>query len=1085
MKSVKSLNSTAISSLSKRYISVELATTASTINLKTKQRKQLKKLNKKVVNNTYNVQSVRLFNTSNIRLNSNNNKDDPNNTNNSKKVEEDESKKQLKSEPEITATGRRIFNEPTNNNSSENNNEDNGNEEHDSDDNQSTYPPVLAIRIYKQPLLPGLAKPLAITDPDIIESLKKSIEKNQFYVSVFLNKSKNLDGKSKVSSKLPDRFLSADDVHEVGTICEISHVYQGIEGRSTLLLYPHHRVKLSEVVNVPELKEGSLAEEISKLKEQEQNGISVSLGETEEDPSEPTAFLMKENVTVAKVSVLKDLPCESTPSIRALTSEILKLLKKCATVNHSLKDDISALAEALESLTSDQDKHPGRIADFAANITASTPEQIQEVLNELDIEKRLLKALELVKQEMMTAELQLKLSEEMNERIKKRQHETLLYDQMKAIKAELGIDDGKPKIIEELIAKGAKLTMPEHVKKIFDDEIKKLKSMESSSDFTQTRNYLDWIVSLPWNKYSKDQFNIQKARKILDAKHYGMQDVKDRILEFIAISKLQGKSKGQIICLVGPPGVGKTSIGKCIAESLNRKFHRFAVGGLSDVAEIKGHRRTYIGALPGRFIEGLKLAKTMNPLIMIDEIDKISSNGIHGSPTSALLEVLDPEQNDSFLDHYMDMPINFSKVLFICTANSLDTIPKPLLDRMEVIEVSGYTEYEKLEIAKRYIEPASKEKHGLKDANVSIEEEGLIQLLKGYCRESGVRNLKNHIDKIYRKLAFKIVEETATEEPETTTEKTAKESSNENSNTETVEKLSEENIDEKVKSLANAAEEKENAIPGKVIPDDNKKEDNIEIVEGDENASAAKFVIPDNFVRTVKAGELKDYVGLPYFTKDRVYDQPPVGVIPGLAAGSLGGSMLYVESCITKPLIHSESGSHHATGHLMEVIKESTNIAYSFTKMFIAKKFPNNQFFEKANIHTHFPAGAVPKDGPSAGVTIVTSLISLALNKPIINTVAMTGEISLTGKVGAIGGLKEKTMAAKRGGMKQIIFPKDCLSEWEKMPDIVKEGIEPIPVDYYSEIYDKLFGEVTENEGNNVWKKDFDIIEKKKKKQTS
>lgn len=1078
MRSVIPLSSASVSSLTKRYIFTELGGRAVAVTLKSKPLSHFQKKQEHILANTYTLQNVRLFSNNNIIRNSDS-KD--NKTSLDLKASEEEEAKQ-KAEADATSAAKSHISKTGDINNGQGSSKENEFDDQDSENNQATYPPVLAIRIYKQPLLPGLAKPLAITDPDIIEALKKSIEKNQFYVSVFLNKSLKVDGKAKVSSKLPDRFLSASEVHEVGTICEISHVYQGIEGRSTLLLYPHHRVKLSEVVHVPELEEKSLAEEISKLKEEEkaakEKGITIPLGEVDEDPSEPTAFLMKQNVTVAKVSVLKDLPCESTPSIRALTSEILKLLKKCATVNHSLKDDISALAEALESLTSDQDKHPGRIADFAANITASTPEQIQEVLNELDIEKRLLKALELVKQEMMTAELQLKLSEEMNERIKKRQHETLLYDQMKAIKAELGIDDGKPKIIEELIAKGAKLTMPDHVKKIFDDEIKKLKSMESSSDFTQTRNYLDWIVNIPWNKYSKDQFDISKAKKILDLKHYGMQDVKDRILEFIAISKLQGKSKGQIICLVGPPGVGKTSIGKCIAESLNRKFYRFAVGGLSDVSEIKGHRRTYIGALPGRFIEGLKLAKTMNPLIMIDEIDKVSQNGAHGSPTAALLEVLDPEQNDSFMDHYMDMQINFSKVLFICTANSLETIPKPLLDRMEVIEVSGYTEYEKLEIAKRYIEPASKEKHGLKDANVDIEEEGLKQLLKGYCRESGVRNLKNHIDKIYRKLAFKIVEENLIDEKDT--EKEISVTPKQEKIIKTVESDTQ-LVDDKAASMIDSLEKKEDQSPEPKQEDKTKGEDTIEVVEGDEAAAAEKFRIPSTFSRTVEAKELKDFVGLPYFTKDRVYEYPPVGVIPGLAAGSLGGSMLYVESCITKPLIYSESGSHHATGHLMDVIKESTNIAYSFTKMFIAKKFPNNRFFDNANIHTHFPAGAVPKDGPSAGVTITTSLISLALNKPINNTVAMTGEITLTGKVGAIGGLKEKTMAAKRGGMKQIIFPKDCLSEWEKMPDIVKEGIEPIPVDYYSDIFDKLFGDVTEAEGNDVWKKDFETIEKKKK----
>jgi len=562
-----------------------------------------------------------------------------------------------------------------------------------------------------------------------------------------------------------------------------------------------------------------------------------------------------------------------------------------------------------------------------------------------------------------------------------------------------------------------------------------------------------------------------------------MQDVKDRILEFIAVSKLQGKSKGQIVCLVGPPGVGKTSIGKCIAESLNRKFYRFAVGGLSDISEIKGHRRTYVGALPGRLIEGLKQAKTMNPLIMIDEIDKIAENGIRGSPSSALLEALDPEQNDSFMDHYIDIPVDFSKVLFICTANSLSTIPRPLLDRMEVIEVSGYTQYEKLEITKRYIEPSSKKKHGLKNVDIQMEEDAIKELLKGYCPESGVRTLKQHVDKIYRKLAFKIVEEHP--EPEVSSkdetshvkelaEKTAGEIEKE-----TEDKVTTmlDSIDKKTVSNQTTA-----ATESSKKTDDDEDEVKIEIVEGDENAAASKFEIPSDYSRTVKKEDLKDLVGTPYFTKDRIYEQPPVGVIPGLAAGSMGGSLLYVESCITQPLIYSSSPHYQATGSLKDVIKESTDIAYSFSKMYLAKKFPHNRFFEKANIHTHFPAGAVPKDGPSAGVTITTSLLSLALNKPIVNTVAMTGEISLTGKVGAIGGLKEKTMAAKRSGMTEIIFPKDNLAQWDEIPDIVKEGIQARPVDFYEEIYDYLFGKVTVDEGNTVWKKDFDVIDKKKKK---
>ena len=1066
MKSAnKLLKSKIINHGGKRFITLDVITANNTIKIQLQNTPKNNHTIKNAVNKQRNVnlQSLRSFSQTPSLMN----KDDKDNKKDNEVNEEDLIKiKEMTGFKESNHTLKEKDSSKT---------KSSGSGEGPEDHIPSVYPPVMALRIYKQPLLPGLAKPLVVSDPEIVETLTKCIENNQFYVSVFLNKDKDGKSNGKFDKEHADRFTSMDDVYHVGTICEISHVYESQSATSTLLLYPHNRVKLSEIIKVPELEEKSLSEEIAKLKENE--------GKADLPIDEDESFLMKENVTVAKVSVLNDNELESNPTIRALTSEILKSLKSCASVNFPLREEISALAEALDSLSSNQDKHPGKIADFAANVTASSPEEIQGVLEELDIEKRLLKALELVKQEMMNAELQTKLSKSMDERIRKRQHESLLYDQMKAIKAELGIDDGKPKVIEKLAKKASEIKLPEHVQVVFNEEMDKMKTMETSTEFTNTRNYVEWILNIPWNQYSKDQFDVKKARQILDKKHYGMQDVKDRILEFIAVSKLQGKSKGQIVCLVGPPGVGKTSIGKCIAESLNRKFYRFAVGGLSDISEIKGHRRTYVGALPGRLIEGLKQAKTMNPLIMIDEIDKIAENGIRGSPSSALLEALDPEQNDSFMDHYIDIPVDFSKVLFICTANSLSTIPRPLLDRMEVIEVSGYTQYEKLEITKRYIEPSSKKKHGLKNVDIQMEEDAIKELLKGYCPESGVRTLKQHVDKIYRKLAFKIVEEHP--EPEVSSkdetshvkelaEKTAGEIEKE-----TEDKVTTmlDSIDKKTVSNQTTA-----ATESSKKTDDDEDEVKIEIVEGDENAAASKFEIPSDYSRTVKKEDLKDLVGTPYFTKDRIYEQPPVGVIPGLAAGSMGGSLLYVESCITQPLIYSSSPHYQATGSLKDVIKESTDIAYSFSKMYLAKKFPHNRFFEKANIHTHFPAGAVPKDGPSAGVTITTSLLSLALNKPIVNTVAMTGEISLTGKVGAIGGLKEKTMAAKRSGMTEIIFPKDNLAQWDEIPDIVKEGIQARPVDFYEEIYDYLFGKVTVDEGNTVWKKDFDVIDKKKKK---
>src|SRR6195952_247640 len=436
---------------------------------------------------------------------------------------------------------------------------------------------------------------------------------------------------------------------------------------------------------------------------------------------------------------------------------------------------------------------------------------------------------------------------------------------------------------------------------------------------------------------------------VLDEDHHGLKDVKDRILEFIAVGKLRGTVEGKILCFVGPPGVGKTSIGKSIARALNRQYYRFSVGGLTDVAEIKGHRRTYVGALPGRIIQALKKCQTENPLILIDEVDKIG-RGHQGDPSSALLELLDPEQNSSFLDHYMDVPVDLSKVLFVCTANMTDTIPRPLLDRMEVIELSGYVADEKKAIADRYLAPQAKELSGLKEVDVKLDDSAIEELINKYARESGVRNLKKHIEKIYRKSAFKIIQD-----------------------------LGEEALPE---SEALTTE-------GKAALEESKK-DNTDVKTTPENIEKettekprVSLKVPESVHVTITKDNLKDFVGPPIFIADRLYETTPPGVAMGLAWTSMGGAALYVESILENALLYTSKPGFERTGNLKPVMAESSRIAYSFAKGFIGRKYPENEFFNHAKIHMHCPEGAVKKDGPSAGITMASSLLSLALDVQI------------------------------------------------------------------------------------------------------
>lgn len=890
------------------------------------------------------------------------------------------------------------------------------------------YPQVMAIPIAKRPLFPGFYKAVTIRDPNVTAAIQEMMRRGQPYVGAFLFKDENAD---------KDVIDSIDDVHDVGVFAQITSAFpvHGEANSLTAVLYPHRRIKMTSL-NPPTRAEQAATATVAEVpatgpekpKEnatEKAGDVVASFEETSatQQPSEvqiyePTAFLRNYAVSLVQVDNLAELPHDKkSPVIRAVTSEIVNVFKDVASLNPLFRDQISTFSVSQSAGNIVEDA--GKLADFAAAVSAGEVRELQDVLESMDVEERLTKALMVLKKELMNAQLQNKISKDVENKIQKRQREYWLMEQMKGIRRELGIEsDGKDKLVEKFKEKAGKLAMPEAVQRVFEEELNKLAHLEpAASEFNVTRNYLDWLTQIPWGQRSAENFGIKNAMTVLDEDHYGLQDVKDRILEFIAVGKLRGTVEGKILCFVGPPGVGKTSIGKSIARALNRQYYRFSVGGLTDVAEIKGHRRTYVGALPGRIIQALKKCQTENPLILIDEVDKIG-RGHQGDPASALLELLDPEQNNSFLDHYMDVPVDLSKVLFVCTANMTDTIPRPLLDRMEMIELSGYVADEKMAIAERYLAPAAKELSGLKEVDVVLQKDALEELIKSYCRESGVRNLKKQIEKVYRKSALKIIQD-----------------------------LGEDVLPEE-KALT---EEGKAALEESKKDTSDVKETPATIEKETTETPRVSLNVPDTVHVHIGKDNLKDYVGPPVFTSDRLYEKTPPGVAMGLAWTSMGGAALYVESILENVLTASSRPGLERTGNLKNVMKESTVIAYSFAKSLMAKNFSENKFFEKARLHLHCPEGAVQKDGefaaaghrhwlmrigPSAGITMATSLLSLALNKPLDPTIAMTGELTVTGKVLRIGGLREKTVAARRAGARTIIFPADNMSDWLELPEV-------------------------------------------------
>ncbi len=636
---------------------------------------------------------------------------------------------------------------------------------------------------------------------------------------------------------------------------------------------------------------------------------------------------------------------EDTKQVRAYALAIINKIKELLPLNPLYKESLKGF---LERFTPDE---ASPLTDFAAAMTSADGDQLQDILETVPLLRRMEKVLLLIQHELEVAGLQTEIRQRVEQRISEQQREFFLREQLKQIQKELGISkDDKTVELERFRDRLRDLVVPVNAQTRIDEEMSKFSVLEPGSpEYGVTRNYLDHLTMLPWGKYSHDHIDLDQARAVLDHDHAGLDDVKERIIEFLGVGKLKGEIAGSILLLVGPPGVGKTSIGQSIATALGRKFYRFSLGGMRDEAEIKGHRRTYIGAMPGKFIQAIRESGVANPVIMLDEVDKIGAS-FQGDPASALLEVLDPEQNASFLDHYLDVRFDLSKVLFVCTANQLDSIPRPLLDRMEIIRLSGYLTAEKVIIGSRFLWPKQRARAGLSSAQVKINAPAMRAIVENYAREAGVRNLEKQLGRIARKAAIRTLRE------------------------------------------------------------------------------------PKSLVSVSKTN-LHDFLGAPLFRKQ--VPQRGIGVVTGLAWTALGGATLDVEAT----LVHTKNRGFKITGQLGDVMRESAEIAYSYVASHLERFAGDPSFFDQAFVHLHVPEGATPKDGPSAGVTMATALLSLARKQRMKRPLAMTGELTLTGRVLAVGGIREKIIAARRAGLREIILPEATEGEFTELPAYIRNGI--------------------------------------------
>ncbi len=713
-----------------------------------------------------------------------------------------------------------------------------------------------------------------------------------------------------------------EDLYDVGMVCVVMRTLKLPDGRLKVLVQAMSKAKIKEFVRT--------------------------------DPSYQVSVEVIEDIEVEKVTV----------EVEAMMRGVREQTEKIMSLRGILSADLMMIINNIED--------PGRLADLVGSNLRLKISESQKILEESDPVERLRLVSQLLTKELEVSTVQAKIQNDAKEEMSKSQREYFLREQLHALQKELGDTDERSQEIDELERKIKKTKMPKSVRKEAKKQLSRMDMMHpDSSEATIIRTYIDWILDVPWKKSSKDMLDLVQAKVILDEDHHGLEKVKERILEYLAVRKLNQTTKGPILCFVGPPGVGKTSLGQSVARAMGRKFHRISLGGMRDEAEIRGHRRTYIGAMPGRIVQGLKTAGTNNPVFMMDEIDKIGSD-YRGDPSSALLEVLDPEQNSEFSDHYMNLPIDLSKVMFITTANMSDTIPGPLLDRMEVIRLSGYTQEEKVVIARRYLLPRQLEQNGLKARQIKMDDETLQYIVTHYTYEAGLRNLEREIGKVCRKVARKVAE--GGKGPY---------------------KVSRRNLDRYLG-------------PPKNIP-----ESELEKLE-----------------------------------------QP--GLVTGLAWTEIGGEILQIEVNIMPG-----KGKLLLTGQLGDVMKESAQAALTYCRSRSEELAVAEEYFDKIDLHIHVPAGAIPKDGPSAGITMATALYSAITQKTVVSQLAMTGEVTLRGRVLPIGGLKEKALAALRADITKIIIPEQNAKDLQEIPKEIRDKMEFFPVKDMDEVVKIAFAETT------------------------
>jgi ATP-dependent Lon protease len=779
---------------------------------------------------------------------------------------------------------------------------------------RDVYPKHLPILpLETRPLFPKMTAPLIIGDEKLRDMILATAKSAARFVGLVLRRPVETGDSSAPAT--------GADLYAVGVIAEILQVAQpAADGPIQVVLGVHERLRIERVM-------------------QEQPHL------------------------IAAATVVLDGEVVRNDELKAYSLALVQGIKELVELDPLHKEELKLLMSHANL------SEPARLADYAAALTTASGSELQEILEAFDLYDRLKKALYLIRKEIDLSKIQVRITKQIEEKISKHQRDFFLREQLKAIKKELGLEkEGKEAEVEKFERRLKELKPSEEALERITEEIEKLRLLEPASpEFHVSRTYVDWLTIVPWGVFTKDSYDLARAAKVLNADHYGLEDVKDRILEFLAVGIKKGTVTGSILCFVGPPGVGKTSLGQSIARSIGRNFYRFSLGGIRDEAEIKGHRRTYIGALPGKFIQAMKVCKSANPVIMLDEVDKIGAS-YQGDPASALLEVLDPEQNSSFLDHYLDVRFDLSNVFFICTANQPDTIPRPLLDRMEVIKLPGYIAEEKLHIAQKFLVPKQLAAHGVEKGQISFARDALREIIDGYAREPGVRGLENHIKKIIRKSVKRIVEG-------------------------------------KVRSVA------------------------------------------------VTAGEIPEILGARLFTDEDPYKKPRAGVVTGLAWTSMGGEVLHVEA--TK--VRTGRAGFKQTGQLGDVMIESSEIAYTYVRSLLDGDPPMRDFFAKNYIHLHVPAGATPKDGPSAGITMATALYSLALGKAVRPDIAMTGELSLVGLVMPVGGIKEKAVAAKRAKVKTLLLPEQNRKDFDEVPDHVKKGLAVHFVTSFADVVARCF----------------------------